>query len=162
MARTTLASPQESRKAWHELYRDARWQEVRLRILERDGWTCRLCGLGKGIDGVELQVHHGRYVGSAPWEAPDKYLFTLCRDCHSGVKETREALLDSTGRLPPDLYLFGAALLDTLCEYDPLPDLLGDVREIVRRSLHIGPSRLRPIVEAAMEQLARAWKDAKR
>ena len=62
--------------------KDPRWQQRRLRILERDYWTCRQCGEAS----KHLHVHHRYYVpGKEPWEAPDEALMTLCEDCHKGV-----------------------------------------------------------------------------
>lgn len=45
--------------------------------MERDEFTCRHCFMGDKT----LNVHHIKYFG-LPWEVPDKYLITLCEDCH--------------------------------------------------------------------------------
>ena len=63
---------------YKQLLRDPRWQKKRLKIFERDHWTCQRCGATTR----ELQVHHQAYVG-APWEAPDHCLQTLCAPCHA-------------------------------------------------------------------------------
>lgn len=74
--------------------KDPRWQRVRLRIFERDNFTCQMC------DSTEnsLCVHHIKYSGE-PWEAPDEYLITLCEFCHEVEHNNREVvdrnLLDS-------------------------------------------------------------------
>lgn len=57
---------------------DPRWQKKRLRILERDEWTCR----DTGATDEELQVHHCWYSKGGPWETPDEYLLTLTRTAH--------------------------------------------------------------------------------
>ena len=57
--------------------RDPRWQRKRLAIMQRDGWKCRHC---ESTDKT-LTVHHFLYCGN-PWEAEDKFLATLCEDCH--------------------------------------------------------------------------------
>lgn len=55
---------------------------MRLEILNRDHFTCVLCG----DTDTELHVHHQEYRGN-PWEAnPDK-LFTLCKYCHKEVEQ---------------------------------------------------------------------------
>lgn len=60
--------------------RDVRWQQMRLKVLERDGWRCRQCQLSEG---VSLQVHHSYYTyGADPWDYPESSLITLCEDCH--------------------------------------------------------------------------------
>jgi len=67
--------------------KDPRWQKKRLKILERDNFTCRNCKR----DDITLSVHHKRYIkGNDPWEYPDKYLITLCQPCHDIEIEVAE------------------------------------------------------------------------
>ena len=56
------------------------WQKKRLKIMERDGFMCAICGNPVS----ELHVHHCYYDNSIknPWEYPDKALITLCDNCH--------------------------------------------------------------------------------
>lgn len=58
---------------------DPRWQRKRLQILERDNWTCKLCGDTK----TQLHVHHKKYTGWKAWEAIDEDLVTICKVCHT-------------------------------------------------------------------------------
>ena len=58
--------------------RDPRWQKKRLRILERDQWTCR----DTHKTDEELHVHHCWYAKGGPWETPDEYLITLTKEAH--------------------------------------------------------------------------------
>lgn len=57
----------------------------RMRILQRDGYRCRVCGRSANdyVD-VELHVHHIR-----PWAmggiTEDTNLITLCHTCHNGL-----------------------------------------------------------------------------
>jgi len=63
------------------VYKDSRWQQKRLEIMERDKWTCRSCG--KSGEGVTLNVHHAYYEsGRKPWEYDNEMLITWCEDCH--------------------------------------------------------------------------------
>jgi 5-methylcytosine-specific restriction endonuclease McrA len=64
---------------YSEKLRDPRWQKKRLHILERDNWTCILCGAKE----KPLQVHHVLYLKINPWDYPDHLLQTLCDDCHA-------------------------------------------------------------------------------
>lgn len=65
--------------AYFEKLKDPRWQKRRLRILDRDDYTCTKCGDKK----KQLQVHHSYYVsGRNPWEYPDWSLTALCGACH--------------------------------------------------------------------------------
>lgn len=68
---------------YRDKLRDPRWQQKRLKIFERDAWTCQACGDTQ----TELQVHHLMYEGN-PWDAPDTMLKTLCAPCHKHVTET--------------------------------------------------------------------------
>ena len=62
-------------------YKDSRWQQKRLEIMERDNWTCRSCGASG--EGVTLNVHHAYYEkGKKPWEYENKMLITWCEKCH--------------------------------------------------------------------------------
>ena len=56
------------------------WARIRKRILERDGYQCRICG--NDGDGAQLNVHH------KDWDRThnqDKNLVTLCSRCHKAV-----------------------------------------------------------------------------
>lgn len=58
-------------------YKHPKWQQTRLRIMERDEWKCVACGDTEST----LHVHHAYYQGE-PWETKDEWLQTLCEDCH--------------------------------------------------------------------------------
>lgn len=70
-------------KTYSEKLKDPRWQRRRLEVLQRDEFTCQLCG-----DKVtELHVHHLSYqFGNDPWEYPLSNLITYCRHCHTSVE----------------------------------------------------------------------------
>lgn len=63
---------------YKELLKSPKWKNKRSKILKRDKKKCTKCGCT-----AELEVHHIWYItGNLPWEVPNKYLTTLCRDCH--------------------------------------------------------------------------------
>ena len=65
-------------------YTDTRCQEKRLRIMDRDKFTCRSCGDKRST----LHVHHRSYEkGKRIWDTPDADLVTLCETCHDRVEE---------------------------------------------------------------------------
>lgn len=71
---------------WSSAFRDSRWQQKRLKIMERDNWTCCNCG-AKG-EGVTLNVHHMYYEkNKSPWEYDDETLITWCEKCHKKIHE---------------------------------------------------------------------------
>lgn len=72
------------KKTYWEKLRDPRWQEKRLKILQRANFTCELCGDKSST----LHVHHGYYEkGLDPWEYEEKTLHCLCETCHEIAQE---------------------------------------------------------------------------
>lgn len=70
--------------SYAEMLKDPRWQKRKTEILNRDKFTCLLCGDTKNT----LHVHHLRYIkGRNPWEYGDEDLITLCEDCHNKTHE---------------------------------------------------------------------------
>lgn len=73
---------------YKEQIKSPRWQKRRLEILQRDDFTCQICG----CQDKTLHVHHTTYEKDKMiWEYPDEMLITLCEDCH----EYEHALDDS-------------------------------------------------------------------
>lgn len=62
---------------YSDLLKDPRWQKKKNGILDRDNYTCIICGETK----LTLHVHHKSYNGK-PWEINDDQLITLCEICH--------------------------------------------------------------------------------
>jgi hypothetical protein len=61
-----------------EKLKDPRWQKLRLRVFEREGFKCQCCDNDKET----LHVHHLIYSKGEPWEAPIETLECLCESCH--------------------------------------------------------------------------------
>ena len=86
-------TPQQAR----HLVREAKWQVVRLEILERDDWTCQVC------DRAAECVHHilGRKYPSLFLD--ERYLAAICWECNqSDVADTvtaRQELLEKLANL---------------------------------------------------------------
>lgn len=67
-------------------YSHPKWQKFRNEVLERDNYTCVLCGSGVD-DGVLLEAHHTFYREEfdpkfKPWEVDKRWVTTLCHPCH--------------------------------------------------------------------------------
>ncbi len=61
---------------------DPRWQKLRLKVFERDNYTCINCGDADS----PLHCHHLRYFRNAePWDYHEVMLVTLCDPCHEAV-----------------------------------------------------------------------------
>lgn len=73
--------------SYREKLDDPRWSKKRIEILKRDNFKCLVCTRGDRI----LDVHHIVYIPNRdPWDYPEAYLQTLCRECH----EIRQELTD--------------------------------------------------------------------
>jgi len=84
---------------YQEQLKNPKWQKLRLKILERDNWTCQGCGEKEKT----LHVHHKLYIqGLNPWDYKTTVLITLCDSCHKlehdeecrKQRETLMAILD--------------------------------------------------------------------
>ena len=85
---------------YSEKLKDPRWQKKRLKILNRDNFTCRHCGDKEKT----LHVHHKMYFSVEPWEYEDFLLITLCKDCHdniSSLEHLNDMLLFSLCKAAP-------------------------------------------------------------
>ena len=70
-----------------EKLKDPRWQKKRLEILQRDEWICQCCFDTEST----LNVHHRIYSkNKEPWDYDNKYLLTLCEECHAEEKNQRK------------------------------------------------------------------------
>lgn len=72
-----------------ELLKKPAWQKKRLRVLERDNFTCQYCGDTE----TELHIHHTKYEkGKSPITISEQYLITLCKDCHFNVTYLKDGI----------------------------------------------------------------------
>ena len=86
-------------KTYWEKLKDPRWQEKRLRVMEKANFHCECCGDNLNT----LNVHHKEYLkGHEPWEYEDEQLLCLCEDCHESMHSTHYALKYVISRLPID------------------------------------------------------------
>jgi hypothetical protein len=81
---------------YSEKLKDPRWQKKRLEILQRDEFRCRNCFDNES----ELHVHHQVYRKD-PWDCPDHFLVTLCKECHSYVTAKKKQLDDHVASMNP-------------------------------------------------------------
>lgn len=62
---------------------DPKWQKKRLKILERDDFSCKICNDKEKT----LHVHHLEYNNNGePWDIKDESLITYCCDCHKLIE----------------------------------------------------------------------------
>ncbi len=70
--------------SYRELLFDARWLNKKAAIIKRDNFCCAICGSTNHIVVHHKQYHYKRKEQRKcyPWEYDDKYLITLCENCH--------------------------------------------------------------------------------
>jgi hypothetical protein len=75
--------------SYAEKLKDPRWQQKRLQIMGRDGFTCLSCG----DSDKELHVHHLAYrSGTDVWDYDNDELITLCKDCHKEITDIKKKI----------------------------------------------------------------------
>ena len=116
-------------KTYREKLMDPRWQRKRLEIMERDGFACCRCGAGDKT----LNVHHGFYDrGCAPWEYNNRFLWTLCEECHKIVGDRLTTVHAVIGAIDPTDGHFEWALdvlLKALAGVPEVADFFSEVRD---------------------------------
>jgi 5-methylcytosine-specific restriction endonuclease McrA len=84
-------------KTYWEKLQDPKWQEKRLRVMQRAGFGCEWCG----AKDKTLEVHHGYYTRSEPWDYPDNTLYCLCGDCHKQAEDRKHDVQIEAARVHP-------------------------------------------------------------
>lgn len=64
---------------------DPRWQKTRLQVMNRDNFTCRMCG----DKNTTLNIHHEKYYPGFAWDTPIEHLKTVCKDCHLEIERMK-------------------------------------------------------------------------
>jgi len=80
-----------------EQFKSPEWQKKRLKIMDRDDFSCRICGTKTET----LNVHHIFYEPhKSVWDYDDGILITLCENCHNYQHENNNfTLIKSTARI---------------------------------------------------------------
>lgn len=82
---------------YNELLKSPKWQKKRLEVLQRDNFTCQVCG----SKDKTLNVHHTYYDRTKkPWEYPMGAFITLCEECHKKEhsKHSTQSIVKSASR----------------------------------------------------------------
>jgi hypothetical protein len=103
-----------TKKTYAEKLLDPRWQQLRLRVFERDGWKCRACG----ETSKTLNAHHPVYhpFSEGPWDYELDSIITLCSECHSdehsGLDSSKANVLIALVKMG----YWGSFEMDSLCD----------------------------------------------
>jgi 5-methylcytosine-specific restriction endonuclease McrA len=55
------------------------YEDLRERVLRRDGWRCQFCGSRRN-----LEVHHQQFRSYSGEDVAENFI-TLCTSCHSAI-----------------------------------------------------------------------------
>lgn len=74
----------ENQSIYQEGLEDPRWKQLRLKVIDRDGNKCRICGSSSNLQVHHRQYHKNKTSGewSKPWEYHPFFLLTVCDSCH--------------------------------------------------------------------------------
>lgn len=135
------------KSSYGEKLRSPKWQKRRLEILNRDQFTCRLCGDKES----QLHVHHLRYEkGADPWDYNNGSLVTVCENCHDELHQVNfgESFLEAFigGGIDIDGLYIALQSLDMTVNDGPDPLMLtthqwatfGDSLYFLLRAAHSG------------------------
>ena len=76
-------------KGGYNLDYSGEWWAVKKKALQRDNYTCQICGATKSSDGRNCDVHHKTPIREFENSEDAHYLenlIVLCRSCHSSVE----------------------------------------------------------------------------
>jgi len=95
-----MTNRKKDKSDYSKKFKDPRWQKLRLKVFERDEWSCQMCG---NIEET-LAVHHCYYIQDKdPWDYPIHALRTLCEECHEieyyNRRYAENSLLEALRRL---------------------------------------------------------------
>ncbi|RKD61673.1 HNH endonuclease [Rhizobium sp. WW_1] len=82
----------DEEQPWRKWYKTAAWQELRLSVLVRDMFTCRMESCGRFVvDTSQLVADHKiRHQGDHELFWDEGNLQTLCKHCHDSLKQREE------------------------------------------------------------------------
>lgn len=75
---------------WRKWYGTAKWQRLRMQILERDLFTCRMCQRVVPDSAQLVADHRTPHRGSAALFWDPENLWCLCARCHNSAKQAEE------------------------------------------------------------------------
>jgi len=107
-----------------------KYEQLRQRVLWRDGWRCQFCGTMSN-----LEVHHQEFR-SLSGQDTEQNLITLCKPCHSRVHEGR--ISDASGQIA-DIGGYASKRAKALSGQKYLRGTLFRQRRLRTKTLEISP-----------------------
>lgn len=104
--------------SYKEDLKRASWQEMRLKVFQRDNFRCQAAHCTNIISDQFLHVHHLDYIPDCkPYEYPMDMLITLCDKCHEKENNRDELEIHLSTTLKMKGFLLGD-LLHLSCKID--------------------------------------------
>lgn len=75
---------------WRKWYNSAAWRSLRWEVLTRDHFTCQMCDLIEPNTSKLVGDHKTPHKGDKALFFDMSNVWTLCKDCHDGVKQREE------------------------------------------------------------------------
>jgi len=75
---------------WRKLYKTARWQRLRWKVIEKAHFTCAMCGKLEGQTAKLVADHIIPHKGNEALFWDKGNLQCLCRQCHDTTKKSME------------------------------------------------------------------------
>lgn len=76
---------------YKEQIKSPKWQKKRLEVMQKDNFTCQLCGNTESM----LNVHHLSYHRDRNiWEYEEWELITLCENCHKEEHSSMDDIIN--------------------------------------------------------------------
>jgi len=82
-----------STQPWMAWYRSKRWSDLRMRVFNRDGFTCQHPGCGYlGVHKTSSLIAHHKipHKGNVELFWNENMIETVCKPCHDGVIQSIE------------------------------------------------------------------------
>ena len=80
----------DTEQHWRRWYKTSRWQRLRMAVLARDMFTCRMCGIVCAGKGEAVADHITPHRGDEALFWDGSLIQCLCKSCHDGVKAKQE------------------------------------------------------------------------
>ena len=80
----------EQSQPWRKWYHSAEWKDLRMRVLQRDLFTCQMCGRIEGNTSKLIGDHKKPHHGDRALFFDEGNVWCVCKPCHDGEKQRME------------------------------------------------------------------------
>lgn len=80
----------ERNQPWRKWYHSAEWKDLRMRVLQRDVFTCQMCKRIEGNTSKLIGDHKKPHHGDRALFFDEGNVWCVCKPCHDGEKQRME------------------------------------------------------------------------